>query len=65
MNLSEIPIRDPFVLPMRESGEYFLFGSTDKNNWNGPGVASIVTAAVTWKIGMGRSLRLVRQKISG
>ena len=37
MNLSEIQIRDPFVLPLRERGEYFLFGSTDKNVWNGPG----------------------------
>jgi beta-xylosidase len=38
MKLSEIQIRDPFVLPVKERGEYFLFGSTDKNVWNGPGV---------------------------
>lgn len=38
MKLSEIQIRDPFVLPVRARGEYFLFGSTDKNVWNGPGV---------------------------
>ena len=37
MNLKEIQIRDPFVLPHTESGVYYLFGSTDKNIWNGPG----------------------------
>jgi arabinan endo-1,5-alpha-L-arabinosidase len=37
MKLSEIQIRDPFVLPLQERGTYYLFGSTDKNIWNGPG----------------------------
>jgi beta-xylosidase len=36
--LTEIQIRDPFVLPIRGRSEYFLFGSTDKNVWHGPGV---------------------------
>jgi arabinan endo-1,5-alpha-L-arabinosidase len=37
MKLSEIQIRDPFVLPVQARGEYYLFGSTDKNIWRGPG----------------------------
>ena len=31
----EIQIRDPFVLPMAEEGQYYLFGSTDKDIWKG------------------------------
>ena len=38
MKLSEIQIRDPFILPLPKRGEYLLFGSTDKNVWEGPGV---------------------------
>ncbi|MFJ5955467.1 glycoside hydrolase family 43 protein [Paenarthrobacter sp. NPDC092416] len=34
--LDQIQIRDPFVLTLPESGEYLLFGSTDKNIWSGP-----------------------------
>jgi beta-xylosidase len=37
MTLKEIQIRDPFVFPDTESGIYYLFGSTDKNIWYGPG----------------------------
>ncbi len=37
MRKSEIQIRDPFVLPVAATGEYYLFGSTDKNIWSGPG----------------------------
>ena len=36
LQLSEIQIRDPFVLPLPESNEYLLFGSTDPNIWSGP-----------------------------
>jgi len=36
MRLSDIQIRDPFVLVA--GGEYYLFGSTDKDIWRGPGV---------------------------
>ncbi|MDR1030520.1 MAG: glycoside hydrolase family 43 protein [Treponema sp.] len=35
MRISDIPIRDPFVVP--EGGRYYLFGSTDKDIWKGPG----------------------------
>lgn len=31
----EIQIRDPFVLPMKEEGYYYMFGSTDKDIWKG------------------------------
>jgi len=31
----EIQIRDPFVLPMEKEKKYYLFGTTDKNAWNG------------------------------
>lgn len=34
--LGDIQIRDPFVLALPDSGEYLLFGSTDKNIWSGP-----------------------------
>jgi beta-xylosidase len=34
--LSDIQIRDPFVLTLPESSQYLLFGSTDKNIWSGP-----------------------------
>jgi arabinan endo-1,5-alpha-L-arabinosidase len=37
MKLSEIPIRDPFILPVPENHLYWLFGTTDKNVWSGPG----------------------------
>jgi arabinan endo-1,5-alpha-L-arabinosidase len=37
MKSSQIQIRDPFVLPVPESGFYYLFGTTDKNPWEGPG----------------------------
>jgi len=33
----DIQIRDPFVLPMAEEGCYYLFGTTDRNAWDGPG----------------------------
>lgn len=36
LNLTDIQIRDPYVLTLPESGEYLLFGSTDKNVWSGP-----------------------------
>jgi hypothetical protein len=38
MNLCDIQIRDPFVLPVPSLREYFLFGTTDKNPWSGPGM---------------------------
>jgi len=37
MKTGEIPIRDPFVLPLTQSGFYYLFGTTDKNPWSGKG----------------------------
>ena len=37
MKLQDIQIRDPFVLPVAAEGAYYLFGSTDKNIWDGPG----------------------------
>lgn len=38
MKLSEIQMRDPFVLSVRQEGYYYLYGSTDKDIWKGPGV---------------------------
>ncbi|MCL6456930.1 MAG: glycoside hydrolase family 43 protein [Gorillibacterium sp.] len=29
----DLQIRDPFVLPLKSEGNYYLFGSTDKNIW--------------------------------
>ncbi|GAB4004108.1 hypothetical protein GCM10029992_48090 [Glycomyces albus] len=34
--LSDIQIRDPFVLRVPEQDRYYLFGSTDPNIWSGP-----------------------------
>ncbi|THF76738.1 glycoside hydrolase family 43 protein [Cohnella fermenti] len=36
-NRNEIQIRDPFVLPVPEEGVYYLYGTTDRNAWSGPG----------------------------
>ncbi|PRZ16758.1 glycoside hydrolase family 43 protein [Nesterenkonia sandarakina] len=35
MQISDIQLRDPFVLPRAEEGSYWLFGSTDKDIWKG------------------------------
>ena len=35
--LRDIRLRDPFVLPARSGGLYYLYGSTDPNTWSGPG----------------------------
>lgn len=35
--LADIQIRDPFVLPVASEKAYYLFGTTDKNPWEGPG----------------------------
>jgi arabinan endo-1,5-alpha-L-arabinosidase len=37
MKLQDIQIRDPFVLPVPTEQAYYLFGSTDKNIWDGTG----------------------------
>ena len=37
MQTRDIQIRDPFILPEPTEGVYYLFGTTDKNCWNGPG----------------------------
>lgn len=36
MKLSDIQIRDPFILPVENEGKYYLFGTTAKDPWNGP-----------------------------
>jgi arabinan endo-1,5-alpha-L-arabinosidase len=33
LSTQDIQIRDPFVVPVRSEGKYYLFGSTDKNIW--------------------------------
>ena len=38
VRLTDIQIRDPFVVTVPEQGLYHLFGSTDPNIWNGPGI---------------------------
>lgn len=38
LSLSEIQIRDPFILPVGSEGAYYLFGSTDADIWKGPAV---------------------------
>ena len=35
---NDIQIRDPFVLPVEQEKRYYLFGTTDKDPWNAPGL---------------------------
>ncbi|MCB0204195.1 MAG: family 43 glycosylhydrolase [Caldilineae bacterium] len=37
MNTGDIQIRDPFVFPNQDDSSYYLFGTTDKDCWRGPG----------------------------
>ena len=37
MRTSDIQIRDPFIVPVKEEGRYYLYGTTAKNCWSGPG----------------------------
>ncbi len=36
MLLQDIHIRDPFIVPVRDDGLYYLFGTTDETCWGGP-----------------------------
>jgi hypothetical protein len=38
VHLSEIQLRDPFVLPVAEERTYYVFGTTDPDPWSGPGI---------------------------
>jgi len=38
MQLSDLRIRDPYILADPASGAYFLYGTTDPDPWSGPGV---------------------------
>jgi hypothetical protein len=38
INIRDIQIRDPFVYCDRIAGKYYMYGTTDKNCWSGPGV---------------------------
>ena len=31
---SEIRVRDPYIVPVKETGKYYLFGTTDTDPWN-------------------------------
>lgn len=35
---NEIRIRDPYILPIKETKEYYMYGTTDDNPWDGQGV---------------------------
>ncbi|NQX28037.1 family 43 glycosylhydrolase [Microbacteriaceae bacterium VKM Ac-2854] len=37
MQLSEIRVRDPYILTVPEEGAYYLYGTTDVDVWNPPG----------------------------
>jgi GH43 family beta-xylosidase len=34
----DIQIRDPFIVPVEEEKLYYLYGTTDKNCWDGPAI---------------------------
>lgn len=38
VKIEDIHIRDPFVVPVLEASTYYMYGTTDKDCWNGPGV---------------------------
>jgi beta-xylosidase len=38
MKTKDIQIRDPFIFPNPEDQFYYMFGTTDKDCWKGPGV---------------------------
>lgn len=38
MKSSEIQIRDPFILPLKSEGKYYLYGTTDANCWGGAAI---------------------------
>ena len=31
---NQIRVRDPYIVPVRETGKYYLFGTTDTDPWN-------------------------------
>ncbi|MGI9274283.1 MAG: hypothetical protein ACR2PT_05415 [Endozoicomonas sp.] len=37
LKTSEINIRAPFILTEKEAGLYYMYGTTDKTCWRGPG----------------------------
>lgn len=37
MKTNEIQIRDPFIVPVAAENSYYMFGTTDKDCWRGPG----------------------------
>lgn len=37
ISAKDIQVRDPYIVPDREKGVYYLFGTTDKDPWVGPG----------------------------
>jgi arabinan endo-1,5-alpha-L-arabinosidase len=37
MKLTDIQIRDPFIVPVHSEGRYYLFGTTDPEPWQGKG----------------------------
>ena len=38
MKREDIHIRDPFVVPVHNEGIYYMYGTTDRDCWNAPGV---------------------------
>ena len=54
VNLKEIQIRDPFVLPDTQSRAYYLFGSTDKIYEAGLEPDSIFITVAIFRIGKRR-----------
>jgi len=38
INTADIQIRDPYIICDRKTAHYYMFGTTDKDCWQGPGV---------------------------
>lgn len=38
----DIKVRDPYIVPVRETGKYYMFGTTDTDPWDGKGEGFLV-----------------------
>lgn len=37
LTAKDIKIRDPYIVPLKDTGKYYLFGTTDPDPWGAPG----------------------------
>ena len=42
----DIRVRDPYIVPVKETGKYYMFGTTDSDPWDGKGEGFLVYESV-------------------